>query len=180
VIETYDFSGLDRLVDVGGGRGVLLESVVASAPGMTTGVLFDLPPVIAEAEARLAGTEIAARLELVGGDFFAEVPSGADAYLLSRVLHDWDDEAAHRILATCRAAMASGSRLVIADVVLPASAADNPHAIRMDLLMLLLLGGHERTEDAFRRLLAGAGFELTRVLGTSSPSGLAVLEAVPV
>jgi hypothetical protein len=112
------------------------------------------------------------------GDFFTAVPAGADAYLLSRVIHDWDDEDAARILAACRAAMPGGSRLLLVEAVLPERAVDAPEAIRMDLYMLILFGARERTEEEYRRLLAAAGLALRRVTATASPTGLSVLEAV--
>ena len=106
------------------------------------------------------------------------VPMGADAYLLSRVLHDWDDEDALRILAVCRAAMHAAARLLVVDAILPERAKDAEFAIRMDLHMLLLLGARERTEAEFRALLGEAGFEVRRVVPTRSPAGLSVIEAV--
>jgi len=113
----------------------------------------------------------------VAADFFASVPGGGDAYLLSRILHDWDDEHAVRLLRRCHAAMPAHARLLVVDAVLPERARDLPAAIRMDLVMLLLLGARERTRDEFDRLLAAAGFTLRRIVATDSPTGLAVLEA---
>jgi hypothetical protein len=115
----------------------------------------------------------------VAGDFFAAVPAGADGYLLSRILHDWEDEAAGRVLAAVGAAMRPDSHLVIVEALLPERATDLPPAIRMDLTMLVLLGARERTEAEFRVLLERAGLRLERVAGTSSPLGVSVLEAVP-
>ena len=135
---------------------------------------------MAEARATLADSPLAPRLDLVPGDFFDHVPAGGDAYVLSRVLHDWDDDSASRILSTCRRSMDDGSRLLIADSVLPELARDDPGAVRMDVLMFLLLRSRERTEDEFRRLLAANGFELDRVIPTGSPGGLALVEAHPV
>jgi hypothetical protein len=135
--------------------------------------------VVAQAGRRLAAEGVAGRCQLVGGDFFADVPAGADAYLLSRVLHDWTDNDARRVLATCRAAMGPGSRLLVVEAILPERAADQPAVIQMDLYMLVLLGARERTEAQFRRLLADAGFEVRRVVPTRSPAGLSVIEAVP-
>jgi hypothetical protein len=105
------------------------------------------------------------------------VPGGGDAYLLSRVLHDWQDRDAIRILRCCRAAMPAHARLLVVDAVMPERARDEPAAIRMDLLMLLLMSSRERTRDEFDRLLAAAGFSLRRIVPTGSPTGLAVLEA---
>jgi len=158
---------------------VLLATILDAAPD-AHGVLFDQASVVAEARATLADSPLAARLDLVPGDFFDHVPAGGDAYVLSRVLHDWDDDSASRILSTCRRSMDDGSRLLIADSVLPELARDDPGAIRMDVLMFLLLRSRERTEDEFRRLLAANGFELDRVIPTGSPGGLALVEAHPV
>ena len=150
VVAAYDFGGLGRLVDVGGGYGILLGTILR-----------------------------ADRCRLVAGDFFASVPAGADAYLLSRVLHDWADDDARRLLATCRSAMPPGSRLLVVEALLPERARDQPAVIRMDLHMLVLLGARERTEAQYRRLLAETGFQVERVIPTGSPAGLSVIEATP-
>lgn len=171
VVAAYDFSGLRHLVDVGGGRGVLLGAILDAADLRAT--LVDRPEAIAAARERLGG-----RATCVEGDFFEALPLGADAYLLSRVLHDWDDEEARRILAVCRAAMGEDARLLIVDAILPERAKDMPAAIRMDLHMLVLLGARERTEAEFRALLEAAGFAVRRVVPTASPAGLSVIEAV--
>jgi hypothetical protein len=178
VVAAYDFGGIGRLVDVGGGHGVLLGAILRSTPDLHA-VLVDQPAVIEEGRRHLAAEGVADRCRLVGGDFFAEVPAGADAYLLSRVLHDWTDDDARRVLATCRSAMGPGSRLLVVEAILPERAADQPAVIRMDLYMLVLLGARERTEAQFRRLLADAGFEVRRVVPTRSVAGLSVIEAVP-
>src|SRR6188472_3061350 len=110
------------------------------------GVLLDREAAIPEARRRLAADGLADRAECRVGDFFAAVPAGADAYLLSRVIHDWDDADAVRILATCRAAMDAGARLLLVEAVLPEHARERPEAIRMDLHMLILFGARERAE----------------------------------
>ncbi|MGE3285375.1 MAG: methyltransferase [Pseudonocardia sp.] len=167
VAEAYDFSGIHRIVDVGGGAGVLLGTILAATPG-TEGVLFDRPTVCARTGSGPFTVE--------AGDFFTAVPR-ADAHVLSRVLHDWDDAAAIRILRTCRAATPPHGRLVIVEAVLPERAAHDPATTRMDLLMLVLLGGRERTEAEFRALLGAAGFTPTRTVATGA--GVSVLEARP-
>ncbi|HYH91456.1 MAG TPA: methyltransferase [Solirubrobacteraceae bacterium] len=176
VVAAYDFTAVRRLVDVGGGRGVLLSAILRAAPDLH-GVLLDRPAAIPEARRRLDADGLGDRAECIAGDFFAGVPAGADAYLLSRVIHDWEDDDAVRILATCRAAMTERARLLLVEAILPERARERPDAIRMDLHMLILLGARERTEAEFRRLLADAGLEPTRVLPTASPAGLAVIEA---
>jgi trans-aconitate methyltransferase len=179
VVAVYDFTGVRRVVDVGGGRGALLEAVLNRVPG-ASGTLVDRPAVVAQARSRLAAAGLADRCEFVTGDFFESVPGGGEVYLLSRILHDWDDAAATRIVANCRAALTPSSRLLIVDAVMPRRAADLPAAVRMDLHMMMLLGARERTEDEFRTLLSAAGVALSRVIPTSSPDGLSVIEAVPV
>jgi hypothetical protein len=177
VVSAYDFSPIRSLVDVGGGQGILLGAILRAAPALSA-VLFDRPAAVAEARERLESGGLGDRVECVGGDFFESVPDGADAYLLSRVLHDWDDRDAARILAGCRRAMPAESLLLIVEAILPERARDRPGAIWMDLLMLLLFGTSERTEAEFAQLLGGSGFRITRVAPTRSPAGLSVLEAV--
>jgi O-methyltransferase domain len=172
VVAAYDFTGLGRLVDVGGGAGVLLAAILDAAPHLE-GVLVDRPAAVEQARRRLGD-----RAQCVAGDFFAAVPAGADAYVLSRVIHDWPDAEAVAILRTCRAAMAAGARLLLVEAVLPERAADSPEAIRMDLHMLVLFGARERTEREYAELLSAAGLALARVIPTASPSGISVLEAV--
>ena len=179
VVAAYDFTGLRRLVDVGGGRGILLGRILRAAPDVH-GVLFDRPAAIPAAQRHLDEGSVSGRAECVGGDFFDSVPVGADAYLLSRVLHDWNDVDAGRILASCRRAMPADSRLLIVEAILPERAKDRPATIRMDLHMLLLFhDARERTEAEFRALLDGNGFALERVVMTASPAGLGVIEATP-
>jgi hypothetical protein len=179
VVAAYDFSGLSEVVDVGGGRGVLLAAILRQVEG-ARGVLLDREAAVPAALRHLESAGLAGRTECVAGDFFTAVPAGGDAYVLSRVLHDWDDHDAGRILVTCRRAMAPGSRLLVVESILPERARDRPAAIRMDLHMLMLLGARERTESEFRRLLERGGFELRRVAMTRSPAGLGVIEAAPV
>jgi len=171
VVAAYDFTALNSVVDVGGGHGVLLAAILDAAPQIR-GTLVDRPAAVEAARERLHG-----RAECIVGDFFDALPPGADAYLLSRVLHDWDDADALRILAVVRAAMDADARLLVVDAILPERAKDQPAAIRMDLHMLLLLGARERTEAEFRDLLERAGLEVSRVVATGSPAGLGVIES---
>jgi len=176
VLAAYDFGAFKSIVDVGGGKGQLLAAILGASPA-ARGTLFDQPQVIAGAAPLLAAANVADRVAVVGGDFFAEVPRGGDAYLLKMILHDWNDERAAKILATCRAAMAPGSKLVIVERVIPPG--NGPHlAKHLDLMMLVFFGSKERTEPEFSALLAGAGFRLDAV--RPAQFGLAVLEATPV
>jgi hypothetical protein len=176
VVAAYDFSGLGSLVDVGGGSGVLLEAILRATPGVHA-LLLDRPEAVERAAARLSAAGLASRSECVEGDFFAAVPPGADAYLLSRVIHDWNDSDARRILGRCREAMPPDARLLLVEAIVPERAQDGPEAIRMDVHMLMLFGARERTEEEFRALLARAGFVLRRIVPTRSPAGLSILEA---
>jgi SAM-dependent methyltransferase len=176
VAAAYDFSGVRRLVDVGGGIGALLAEVLDRYP-MAEGVLFDRPDVIDEARTALAELGVAERCEVVGGDFFAALPENADVYLLSHVLHDWDDERCVTILRNCRRVMGPGGRLLIVEMVLPPGDAPHPGKI-LDMAMLVYsTGGVERTEEEDGDLLRRGGFRLTRVVPTQS--AVSVIEAAP-
>ncbi len=176
IVESYDFSGVGTLVDVGGGEGTLLAAILAANSAMR-GILFDQPHVVATAAAVLDQAGVAGRCEVVEGNFFDAVPAGGDAYLLKSILHDWDDASAGRILRSCRAAMADTGRLCVVDRVIRPGNDPDP-AKYMDLIMLVMLGGRERTADEFGRLFAEAGFRLTRIVPASS--GLSVVEGTPV
>jgi hypothetical protein len=174
VTEAYPFAGVERLVDVGGGNGAFLAEVLRSQPSLQ-GVLFDLPRTIAHPSAELS--PVAERCQITAGDFFESVPAGADAYLLSHVIHDWPEPQALSILTRVREAIAPSGRLLIVELVMPTD--DTPHPARMiDIVMLLFTGGEERTGDEYADLLARAGFRLERVIPTRSP--VSILEAVPV
>jgi SAM-dependent methyltransferase len=178
VVAAYDFSGVDRLVDVGAGPGVVARAALRAVPAMAA-TLIDRPAMMDRARQEMGDAGLAGRCTFVAADFFSSVPSGGDAYLLSRILHDWNDDDAIRVLRACRSAMRPGARLLVVDAVLPDRARDLPGAIRMDLLMLLLLNARERTAPEFGALLSAAGFRLHRVVPTGSPTGLAVIEAYP-
>lgn len=176
VVDAYDFSGLGTIVDVGGGRGSLLAGILRAHPS-ARGVLFDQPPVVAGASAVLSAAGVADRCAIVGGSFFDSVPRGGDAYILSVVIHDWDDAPAIAILSTCRRAMSPPSRLLLVERVLPVRPGDDVGPYLQDLNMLHSLTGRERTEDEYRSLLAASGFRLVRIVPTASP--FAIVEARP-
>ncbi|MEP7188086.1 MAG: methyltransferase [Roseiflexaceae bacterium] len=163
---SYDFAPIQTIVDVGGGHGAALADILKHIPTMR-GILFDLPHVVAGAGPLLAEAGVAERCEVIGGDMFAEVPSGGDAYLISRVLFNWDDQHARALLQSCRRAMTPHAKLLVIDVV--DSDADKPKAAAFgDLNLLLLFGGRQRTESEFHALFASAGFAITRILPTQS------------
>jgi hypothetical protein len=174
VVQAYDFSSFGRIVDVGGGHGVLLTEIL-KAHSNVRGILFDRPDVIAGARNSIEAAGIAC--ELAPGDFFAGVPAGGDVYLLSRVIHDWDDAEAIQILRSCRQAMADDAVLLVVEAVLPERARDLPAAIRMDLHMLTLFNGRERTLTEFEQLFAASRFDLRRAIPTGDRTGITVLEA---
>ena len=176
VVETYNFSPFKTIVDVGGGYGALLAAILRSNPG-TRGVLFEQPHVVTSAEEQLVAAGVADRCTFVGGDFFAAVPTGGDAYVLSQILHDWDDERCVAILGQCRRAMPDHGKLLVVELVLPEG--DEPFLGKwLDLHMLVLLGSRERTAAEYDTLFRAAGFKLARVVPT--PPGPSVVEAVPV
>ena len=152
VVSAYDFSGFTRIVDVGGGNGTLLRGILAANPRVR-GVLFDLPQVVATADVDA---------EIIGGDFFEGIPSGGGAYIFKGVVHDWSTTDAVRILKNCRRAIRKDGTLLLVEGVMPSSES-NPGNF-MDVLMMTLTGGQERTESDFRSLLADAGFSLQRVI----------------
>lgn len=179
VVRIYDFSGLKRIVDVGGGYGELLISILRANPA-NSGILFDLPHAIEGGKRRFEEAGLACQCEFVEGDFFKSVPKGADAYILKSVIHDWDDNNSKLILENCHHAMAEKGRLLLVERVLPERlevTADHQAVVRNDLTMLVALAAKERTETQFRELLKSAGFRVTRIL----PVGMtfSVIEAFP-
>lgn len=163
----YDFSGIHTLVDIGGGYGSHLTTILKANPEIK-GILFDQPSVIAGAQEFVQENGIAERCELVAGDFFQSVPSGGDAYLLKTVIHDWDEPNAIKILQNCRRAMREDSKLLLVEAVIPPG--NTPYFGKLlDLEMLTTSGGRERTEAEYRTLFEAAGFKLTKVYPTASP-----------
>ena len=152
----------------------LLATILGHYNGLQ-GILFDLPHVIRDAPALLKARSVADRVTIQAGSFFDSVPPGGDAYLLSHIIHDWNEEQCLTILANCRRAMDSRGRLLIVEMVLPEG--DTPHPGKLlDLMMLVGPGGQERTEQEYVDLLGKAGLRLTQVVPTSS--AVSVVEAV--
>jgi SAM-dependent methyltransferase len=170
IANAYDFAGSSTLVDVGGGNGTLLAVLLTRYPSLH-GVLFDQPAVVADAERVFKDGGVSARASWVGGDFFSDLPSDGDVYLLKSVLHNWTDADARRILECCHRAMEPGARLLVAERIVPADAGPS-EAKLFDVNMLVVLGGRERTEAEYRRLLEASGFTLRSVIGTTSPVSL--------
>ena len=174
VAEAYDFSDIGSLVDVGGASGNMLGHVLSCHPNVK-GVLYDLPHVVIDAPPRLDSFGVADRVSIESGNFFESVPGGHDAYLLSHIVHDWDDGENATILANVREAMKPDGKLLIVEMVLPET--DEPHMGKMlDMMMLLVPGGEERTPSEYEALLASNGFRMTRVVPTAS--AVSVVEAV--
>jgi hypothetical protein len=171
----YDFSGTKTLADIGGGHGVLLGKILRANPSMR-GILFDSAHVIASASQHIESEGLGDRCLSVAGDFFESVPQGADAYILKNVLHDWDDEHAVAILKSCHRAMRKGSRLLVLEVVLPVLE-DRSFGGLLDLNMLVMSGGRERTGEEYCELFDKSGFHLTRVIPTLAL--VSILEALP-
>ncbi|WP_433598092.1 methyltransferase [Nocardia sp. CA-135953] len=183
IAAAYDFTGLDSVVDVGGGYGTLLPPILRTHPNLT-GVVFDRPYCRAGAERVIAAAELTDRCDFVGGSFFdAALPKGADAYLLKSVLHDWDDDRAVEILRRVREAMSDRSRLLVIEVVMPDTVRPDPEhrqKVWADLTMLVASGRGERTEGQYVKLLGAAGLRVTATIPTATLDRAGIIEARPV
>jgi SAM-dependent methyltransferase len=176
VADAYDFSAFDTVVDVGGGTGNLLAAILERYPRVS-GVVADVAQVVDEAAAALAARGLRDRVTFESIDFFKSVPRGGDVYVLSHVIHDWGEEDCLTILGNCRKAMGPKGRLLIVEMVLPPRNVPHPGKV-LDITMLVIPGGEERTEEEYAELLGRAGLRLTKVVPTASPVG--IVEAVPV
>jgi hypothetical protein len=175
VARAYDFSGIKTLVDVGGATGNMLAAILSNHAGLR-GILFDRPHVVGDAAALLEARGVSERVTIEAGDFFERVPAGGDAYLLSHIIHDWNEDQCLAILGHCRKAIKPDGRLLIVETVLPPG--DTPHQGKVqDMVMLVFPGGQERTEAEYVVLLGKAGFRLNRVVPTNSI--VSVVEALP-
>jgi len=175
IVEAYDFSKFRKIIDVGGGRGGLLVKILSRVAD-AHGVLFDQPQVL-EGTTRLEQAELLNRCELAGGDFFASVPSGGDCYIIKGVLHDFSDEQCASILSNCRKQVSSGGVVLVADRILP-SGKDGPHPnLTMDVQMMILLSGRERTSVEWREIFGHAGLQMTGVHDTTVD--FSIVEGVP-
>ena len=166
ILDAYDFAGIGVLADIGGGNGSQITGILQRHKEMK-GILFDLPHVIDRAQTQIESAGISDRCVLVPGNFFESVPKGADAYMMRHIIHDWDDEKSLTILRHCHQVMSTDSKLLVVESVIPPG--NDPFGGKfLDLVMLLIPGGKERTEDEYRTLFDEAGFELTRVVPTAS------------
>ena len=176
VLDAYDFSGIDTLMDVAGGHGFFICQALKRHPRLK-GVLFDLPDVVEGAKCTLCDLRLDDRCRPIAGNFFEHIPAGPDAYFMQHIIHDWNDEPALKILGNLRQALKGreNGKLIIVDFVLPEGSQPHPGKL-LDLLMLLIPGGRERTEPEWQALLGKAGFTITRIVPTKAVAS--VIEAV--
>jgi hypothetical protein len=176
--HSYDFSGIATVVDVGGGQGLLIASLLRANPNLR-GVLFDLPELIARGSPLLGKWGVCDRCTVVGGSFFDAVPSGAGAYLLRHIIHDWDDEKACRILRNCRSAAAPAGKVLVVERLVGSDHRAGLALLANDVEMMVNIGGKERSECEFRELFVEAGLRIARVIGPIGASAHFIIEGVP-
>jgi hypothetical protein len=173
--DAYDFSGFGTLVDVGGGNGSLITTVLQRTPRLC-GLLYDLPHVIERAKSNLAAAGVADRCTTAAGSFFESIPAGGDAYLMRHIIHDWDDERCRKILGNVRKVIPPAGKLLVVEGVVPPGNGSSFTKL-LDLTMLVIPGGKERTAEEYAALYSRAGFRLTRIVPTASE--VSVIEGVP-
>jgi SAM-dependent methyltransferase len=176
IAASYDFSPFGKLVDIGGGNGALLIGILKANPHLK-GIIFDLPHAAEKAGAKIAAAGLQSRCEAIGGDFFKEVPSGADAYIIKHVIHDWNDDRAAAILRNVHRAIPPHGKLLLAEGVYPSRIDQSDSgrgAAANDVNMLVCTGGRQRSESEFRSLYSASGFKLTRTVST--PARLSLIE----
>ena len=172
----YNFSGYNKLIDVGGGIGGMISAILAKNPSLK-GVIYDAPTVVEQAKGFLVSKGVADRCETIGGDFFESVPEGGDIYSMRWILHDWEDSKSLKILDNIKKVLPENGKLLLAEAVVPE--AGEPHFSKFfDLIMLVMTGGRERTEKEWRELLDRAGYKIERIIPTES--FLSIIETVPV
>jgi hypothetical protein len=174
VLEAYDFSRFGCVVDIGGGQGLLLKTILLACP-RSRGILFDQPQVIASEDQALTSPELGQRCQLVAGNFFESVPAGGDVYIMKVILHDWDDRRAIDILQTCRRAMSASATLIVVERVIgPPN--EMPEGKFSDLNMMVQYAAMERTGQEFDDLLRNGGFEMIEIISTRSPQSIIVAQ----
>lgn len=174
MIEKYDFSVFNTVVDIGGGNGEVISAVLNNNRS-TRGILFDLPEVIDRSRNNIEASGLGDRCQAVGGNFFESVPIG-DAYILRHIVHDWDDQDAVAILSNCKKALNPGGKVLVVEAVIPKG--NDPHPFKWLDLTMLLIGGKERTNDQFEHVLTEAGLKLTRIIPITP--AISIVEGVPV
>ncbi len=176
VLASYDFSGISTIMDVGGGHGLMVSTILQNYPEMH-GIIFDQPSVIEGARAAVEQVGVADRCSVVGGNFFESLPGGADVHLLKFIIHDWNDEKSIQILKNCRRAIKDGGKLLLIEAVVPPP--NTEHFANLgDINMLVMTGGCERSREEYALLYREAGFELTKVVDTPSP--VSIIEGIAV
>ncbi len=176
VVTAYDFSSTQALVDVGGGHGALAIAILLAHPQIRA-LVFDLTSVVAGTRVRLESAGLGNRCDVKGGSFFESIPTGGDTYTLKDILHDWDDEQAVAILRNCHHSMSHSAKLLVIERVIPSG--DGPMIGKLiDISMLVLSGGRERTEAEYRGLLEAARFRVTQIIAADTETS--VIEAMPV
>jgi SAM-dependent methyltransferase len=175
ILDAYDFSAFSSVADIGGGNGSNLTGLLQRYPRLH-GTLFDLPGVIERAGKNIEKAGLSDRVHLVDGNFFESIPTGADAYFMRHIIHDWDDEKSHRILENIRRVITEHGRLLVVESVIPPG--NEPFFGKLlDVTMLVVPGGQERTEEEYRTLFGKAGFRLSRIVPTQAE--VSVIEGVP-
>jgi hypothetical protein len=177
ILEAYDFSAATTVIDLGGGRGVLLAAILTRHPNIQ-GVLTDLPAVVEDAKAFIATQGLGARCEVRANDLLASVPQGGDIYVMKSVLHGLHDEQAVAVLKNCRAAMTASATLLVIEAVLPPHGSPSPLITMLDVHRMVMTGSQERSQEDLRALLDTAGFSLLRVIKTGTQDN--IFEALPV
>jgi hypothetical protein len=177
VVDAYDFRSVRKLVDVGGGHGRLISMILTAYPKMH-GVLFDLPHAFEGGQRTIAEAGLSGRCDVVSGDFFRSVPAGGDAYILSRVIHNWADEKAVALLKVVRGVLPATGRLLLFETMIREGNRLS-YPLLSDFNMVIRTGGCERTQAEYRTLYKAAGFKLTRAIKTLSPTGMTIIEGKP-
>jgi O-methyltransferase domain len=171
VAESYDFSEVRTVIDLGGGNGTLLVEILRTNPHLH-GVLFEVPAVAARADAVLDAVQLGSRCRVLAGDFFEDIPGGADCYVLANVLHDWDDARSIQILRNCRRSMAGRGRVLIVERLIPEDGRDPVPTLLSDINMLILTGGKERSNAEYSELLHAAGLKPGTIQPVAFPYGV--------
>jgi hypothetical protein len=174
IIDVYDFSGINSLADIGGGNGALMVEILKANPSLS-GMIADLPSVVTAAKDFISKHGLESRCNVIACDFFHKIPAGSDAYLMSHILHDWDDEQCLTILKNCHSAMKPGTRLLVVEAIIPKG---NEFSIAklLDLEVFVMGGGRERTANEYRELFEHTGFEISRIVPTAE--SISIIEAI--